>query len=116
MDNLKNIVVLKNLPSNVVDEAFVILKQNQKLEYIPKEDDEEINEVANDYIVKEAEMVISSYLNRNNNLTKREVEKLKRRNKKLKIANYVLSVLLGATIIICFFSWINLKLVAYIWN
>lgn len=28
--NMKNIVVLKNLPSNIVEEAIVILKGNKK--------------------------------------------------------------------------------------
>lgn len=28
--NLKNIVVLKDLPSNLVEEAIVVLKENQK--------------------------------------------------------------------------------------
>ena len=30
MENMKNIVVLKNIPSNLVEEAIVVLKQNQK--------------------------------------------------------------------------------------
>ena len=30
-DDMKNMVVLKNLPSNIVDEAIVILKPNQYL-------------------------------------------------------------------------------------
>ena len=29
ISNMKNMVVLKNLPSNIVDEAIVILKNNQ---------------------------------------------------------------------------------------
>ena len=28
--NLKNMVVLKNLPSNIVDEAIIVLKTNKK--------------------------------------------------------------------------------------
>ena len=28
---MKNMIVLKNLPSNIVDEAFVILKPNSKI-------------------------------------------------------------------------------------
>ena len=31
IENMKNMVVLKNLPSNIVDEAIVILKPNVKL-------------------------------------------------------------------------------------
>ena len=31
---MKNIVVLKNLPSNIVDEAIVVLKPNKKAKQI----------------------------------------------------------------------------------
>ena len=34
--NLKNMVVLKNLPSNIVDEAIIILKKQQKDKKIRK--------------------------------------------------------------------------------
>ena len=30
-NKMKNMIVLKNLPSNIVDEAFVILKPNSKI-------------------------------------------------------------------------------------
>jgi len=30
IQNMKNMVVLKNLPSNLVEEAFVVLKDNVK--------------------------------------------------------------------------------------
>ena len=31
ISNMRNMVVLKNLPSNIVDEAIVILKTNKKI-------------------------------------------------------------------------------------
>ena len=31
MSDMKNIVILKDLPSNLVDEAIVFLKQNKKI-------------------------------------------------------------------------------------
>ena len=31
INNMKNIVVLNNLPSNIVEEALVILKDNSKI-------------------------------------------------------------------------------------
>ena len=34
--NLKNMVVLKNLPSNIVEEAIVILKSNKKIRQVEK--------------------------------------------------------------------------------
>lgn len=67
MENLRNIVILKGLPSNLIDEAFIILKQNQKirkLEHIDNKNfsDEKNVEEDNDYIVKEAEFLISNYI------------------------------------------------------
>ena len=96
MDNLKNIVVLKNLPSNLIDEAFFILKPNQKIEnieYTPKRN--ETVGGTKDYVVKEAEMIISSYLNKNNNndIKKKEIDELKKKNKKLKVISISLGII-----------------------
>ena len=33
---LKNMVVLKNLPSNIVDEAIIVLKTNKKVKKLQK--------------------------------------------------------------------------------
>ena len=64
--NLKNMVVLKNLPSNIVEEAIVILKTNKrvkKLEKINKRKEEMSSKKnENDYILKEAEMLVSNYI------------------------------------------------------
>ena len=67
---LKNMVVLKNLPSNLVEEAIVILKANKKvkkLEKIDKDMKNESHKVQNDvnkkdFVVKEAQLVISCLL------------------------------------------------------
>lgn len=68
--NMRNIVILKNLPSNLVDEAFVVLKKNQRiknLEYVENKSDnfsEDKNRTNEDeYVVREAELVISNYIN-----------------------------------------------------
>lgn len=64
-NKMKNIIVLKNLPSNLVEEAIVVLRENKtKLpEHIKKceqKNNVKVNE--KDYILKEAEMVVSNYL------------------------------------------------------
>ena len=41
---LKNMVVLKNLPSNLIEEAIVILKSNKKVKKLEKIDKEKRNE------------------------------------------------------------------------
>ena len=40
--NLKNMVILKNLPSNLVDEAIVILKNGAKVKQVEKIENSEI--------------------------------------------------------------------------
>ena len=63
-NKMKNIVVLKNLPSNLVEEAIVVLKGNKvKLpEHMDKKQETGAKAGTKDYILKEAEMVISNYL------------------------------------------------------
>ena len=31
MSDMKNMIVLKDLPSNLIEEAFVVLKENKKI-------------------------------------------------------------------------------------
>ena len=101
MGNMKNIVILKDLPSNMVEEAIVILKPNVKLQNIKKEEKKKENvkvgakgkESSKDYIVKEAESIVSQYIS---NLEK--PKQLEKSNQKL-IAKYqrvkTLSILFG---------------------
>lgn len=69
MSDMKNIVVLKNLPSNLVDEAIIVLKENKKVHKYQVIDTNENKEKdknsqiknTKEYIIKEAEMLIKSY-------------------------------------------------------
>ena len=68
--DMKNMVVLKNLPSNLVEEAIIIFKETQKVkqkELIDK--GKKLNPIENqcksrDYILKEAEMLVTDYINK----------------------------------------------------
>ena len=74
--DMKNMVVLKNLPSNMVEEAIIIFKESQKVkqkELIDKA--QKINspnkQTKNrDYILKEAEMLVTDYINKIENKRK----------------------------------------------
>ena len=65
---VKNMVVLKDLPSNIVEEAIVILKTNKQVKKFEKIDKNKGTEnITNekkksDYILKEAEMLVSNYI------------------------------------------------------
>ncbi len=67
--NFKNTIVLKNIPSNIVDEAIIVLKENKKAWKLEKVDkvknnieEKKINHIKKDYVIKEAEMIISEYI------------------------------------------------------
>ena len=67
--NLKNMVVLKNLPSNIVDEAIIVLKANKKTKKLQKIENKKIlenqeNKKDKEYILKEAEMIVDNYISK----------------------------------------------------
>lgn len=85
--NMKNMLVLKNLPSNIVEEAIIVLKENMKVKKfetihdINNENNSNVKENTskkdNDYIVKEAEMIVSKYIsNIENNEKNKKSEKI----------------------------------------
>ena len=68
---MRNIVILKDLPSNLVEEAFVVFKENQKIkrpEYVEKSSEKFSGEIDRgndeDYVVKEAELLVSNYISK----------------------------------------------------
>lgn len=107
--NLKNMVVLKNLPSNIVDEAIIVLKTNKKakkLQKIEKNNQVDKEEKKDkDYILKEAEILVNSYISKVEikDIKKDNVsQKQKNRYEKLKkysIATTVLCIIQAIIII-----------------
>ncbi len=93
VSNMKNMVVLKNLPSNIVEEAFV-LKANKKIKNLERVDGSKKNlskdsskKKESDYMLKEAEMIVSNYISKIESNDKNSVFKKKtewKKNKKLK--------------------------------
>lgn len=111
MSNMKNIVVLKNLPSNIVDEAFVILKQNKKIKKLELIENNKNNKSAeekkkntNGYILKEAEMLISSCMDKIEKNDKKEIPNkvLKQKYKRLKYYSLISSIILFISLVINF--------------
>ena len=92
-DNFRNIVLLKDLPSNIIEEAIVILKDTSKVTV--KNIKQNKNSDKKDS--KEAEMIISNYINK--------LEEKKDKNR-VNLKNYkrlkMISYLLGATTVLSF--------------
>ncbi len=99
MNNLdmKNIIVLKDLPSNIIDEAIVILKDNKIKK---REKSEDANDFMNTNVISEAQNVISEYIER------LERPKKERQNEKKLLLKYkklqIFSILLTGGMILSF--------------
>ena len=92
---LKNMVVLKNLPSNIVEEAIIVLKTNKKIKQVEKIEKEKMTENKytktreDDYILKEAEMLVNTYISKLEDKKKtREITNKKEKQKYNRIKNY----------------------------
>ena len=68
--DLKNMVILKDLPSNIVKEAYVVFKSNkmikkfQKINKNPEKKQVKREDEDSQYAIKEAEMLVSEYIER----------------------------------------------------
>lgn len=109
-NSVKNIVILKDLPSNIVEEAIVILKSNKyakKLQMIEKNNNKELEQKegnGKEYIVKEAEALLSTYISKieNNKIADRPNKALKEKYKKLKKYSIIVTILFAISFIINF--------------
>ena len=109
-NNIKKIVVLKNLPSNIIEEAIVILKSNKyakKFQMIEKNNNKEVEQKeidGNQYIIKEAEALLSSYITKveDNKIIERPNKMLKEKYKKLKRYCIAITIMFVISFIINF--------------
>ena len=109
-NSVKNIVVLKSLPSNIVEEAIIILKSNKyakKLQIIEKNNNKELEQAESngkEYIIKEAEALLSGYISKieNNRCIERPNKSLKEKYKKLKKYSIIITILFTISFIINF--------------
>ena len=91
MESLKNMLVLKDLPSNLIEEAYIVLNPNLKLKIKEIENKKEENKTVNskvlakDYILEEAKYVLLNYVSKYENKTEKINNKLlEKKYKKLK--------------------------------
>ena len=107
--NLKNMMVLKSVPSNIIEEAIIILKKNIKIKEFEMQNqsdikqkkkikkDASLNNITDkkDYIVKEAEMILNQYITKIENNKKQEMsnKKLNKKYKTIKKWLYITSFL-----------------------
>lgn len=102
---MKNIVVLRDFQSNIVDEAIVILKNNvniKKREMVEGREEENKNCNQNyNFIVKEAEKVIQDYVKstEKSKENRKSINKILIKYRKLQIYSFLLGISMLITII-----------------
>jgi len=98
INNIRNIVILKDLPSNIVDEAIVVLKNNELIknrELVENRKNKKVKSKNKDYIVKEAENVIVNYIsNIEKQKSKQSLKELENKYKQLKVISMLLAGLI----------------------
>ena len=110
----QNIVVLKNVPSNIVEQAIIVLKPHLKLRKMNSQFDTsyninskslqaEKNQNAN-YAINEAKIIVSEYIKNLEKDTNNKKEKsIQKKYKKILILTYISTILFLATLILKLF-------------
>ena len=90
--NLKNMVKLRNLPSNLVEEAYVVFKSNKDAKKFASIEQQKLDQCIkkltpkNNYAIKQAELVVTDYILKikQGNASIKEKKLQAQKNKKLK--------------------------------
>ncbi len=107
ISQMKNIVVLKDLPSNLVDEAIVILKNNstikkkETIDYTSMNKPQEKDRDNCDVVIKEAEQVVQEYIKsiEKNNEARKNINKMTLKYRRLQMYSLIFCIV--AIISIC---------------
>ena len=103
----KNMVVLKNLPSNLIEEAYVVLKSTKKAKKLQKieKDKKEISiedRKKEGYVIREAEMLVSDYIEKVEEQDEKIIYNIKKNKdyKRLKKYAYISSLVIVLQILL----------------
>ena len=132
-DVMKNVIILKNLPSNLIDEAIIIVKDKKKIKdinysefikdggekfssstsrqtsnrviqgYMKEEDLKKLEDTKKEerkYVIKEAEIVVTNYLNKiDNKIPEKKIKRLEKSYKRAKKMSIILGIISVISII-----------------
>ena len=100
-NKMKNTIVLRGMASNVVDEAIVILKPHVKLKKMERTKNFREQNPGKDVILREAEHVVTEYVDRINQDTLiNQKNKLEKKNKMLQVISIVFFIAFVIAVII----------------
>ena len=93
---VENIVFLKNIESNIIQEAFIVLKRSVKF----KDNDIEVSLTRED-VLKEAKLIINKNIEyEEKECLKLNLKRLRRKYNYSKTINIIIAILIGIKIII----------------
>lgn len=109
----KRIVVIKDIPSNFIEEAIFILKgEDSKSKVVRTKNDyregatvnQQVKPQNNDYIIKEAQIIIDSYINENKLQAETRRKQYQKQNILTKVfsLNMIINTTLIASIVLLF--------------
>ena len=85
MNNLKNMLILKDLPSNLIEEAYIVLNPSLKLKIKETKEAGDNKVLSKDYILEEAKYVLLNYISKFETKTEKvNMKLLEKKYKKLK--------------------------------
>lgn len=105
ISKMKNIIVLKNVSSNIVEEAIVVLKENKKVSVCKYADDNKNNDNSDNFIINQAESIVNNFvkkIEKKQGPTKKDYLNLKNKYLKLKKINIVLAGMLLISLLLSF--------------
>lgn len=115
-ENTRNVIILKNLPSNLIAEAILVVEDKKQVAEYMKESEfgankdvskkkiENVKKEDRKYVIKEAEIVVSNYIKRiEDNLADRKIDRLKKSYKKTKKLNVFLAMTTIISILLAIF-------------
>ena len=98
LEKIDNIIFLKNIESNIMEEAFIVLKDNFKIDAL-NTNEKMVQTESN--IIKEAEMIINEKIKESNiEYEKIKLKKIKKKYKFMKIINIILLLFLFCNFIL----------------
>ena len=106
--SMKNMVVLKNLPSNMVDEAIIIFKENSRIK--TKDAINKTNKMnqmkekgkSKEIIYKEAEMLVNDYIRKIESKDSKNIFERKIKNNFWKQYSIIVTIFFAISLVINF--------------
>jgi len=106
--NSKRVVVIKNIPSNIIEEAILILKPESAIKNRANSKNiaDKSQKNGDDFLIKEAEVIINSYIKENSSPTgdskKHGFKQNTGRKKLLPLSMTINLVLIGSILLLIF--------------